>query len=83
MLAALGAASTVAIMVLHGHECSGDGCLLCLAATWAHALLCLCVGMSVARPIVRVLMRACVMRVLRTLWQDTLPIGKYPTELPL
>ncbi|MDO4537463.1 MAG: hypothetical protein Q4B54_04820 [Coriobacteriales bacterium] len=45
------------IEALHGHECSGDGCIFCLATAWAQALLLLCAGISVARPVIRVLAR--------------------------
>lgn len=43
------------IEAIHGHECSGDGCLLCLVAAWTRMLMCLCVGLTVARPAIRVL----------------------------
>lgn len=40
------------IEALHGHECSGDGCILCLIATWASGLLLLCTCIVVVQPII-------------------------------
>ena len=79
-LAALGTACAAIAMALHGHECSGDGCLLCLAAVWANALLCFWLGASVALPVVRILMHARVVHTLRFPRQDALPPGARPPE---
>ena len=69
ILTALIVACAIVIEALHGHECSGDGCVLCLIAVWAHALLCLCVGLTIARPVIHVLKHVRVVRACRILWQ--------------
>ncbi|VEH01581.1 Uncharacterised protein [Slackia heliotrinireducens] len=53
-VAIIAAASMVAVEALHGHACTGDGCVLCLAAGCAQAMLGLCIGITVARPVLRI-----------------------------
>lgn len=65
-LLAMAFASVAVIELLHGHECTGDGCVLCLVAACAHAVLVACVGVALARSAVRFLVnppRAGVLRV--------------------
>ncbi|MCR5845526.1 MAG: hypothetical protein K6G78_03030 [bacterium] len=57
-MAILAAASAIVIEALHGHECTGDGCVLCLVATLASGLLILCVGIVVVQPIILALAHA-------------------------
>lgn len=52
-LVALGCVA--AIEALHGHACTGDGCVLCLAAAFANVLLFASIGVAFARPLVRML----------------------------
>lgn len=60
-LVALGCAAT--IEALHGHACTGDGCLLCLTATFASMLLFASIGVAFARPLVRMLVELRSLRV--------------------
>lgn len=53
LLAAIALTSAMTIEALHGHACTGDGCMLCLVAGWAHVLLGLCMGITFARPVLR------------------------------
>ncbi|MCR5582900.1 MAG: hypothetical protein K6F70_04755 [Eggerthellaceae bacterium] len=48
MLALLAAAVSE---LLEGHECTGDGCVLCLIAACAHALLVVCAGFALAQTV--------------------------------
>lgn len=52
-LAVASVASLAAIEHLHDHACTGDGCVLCLAAGSAHMLLGLCLCAAVAQPVLR------------------------------
>lgn len=44
----------VLIEALHDHDCTGDGCVLCLVLGGAYVLLGLCFGVVVAHPALRV-----------------------------
>ncbi len=48
-------ASVVVIELLHDHECSGDGCVLCFIVGCAYVMLCVCMGILIARSILRVI----------------------------
>ena len=37
--------------LLEGHECTGDGCVLCLIAACAHVLLAVCAGFALAQTV--------------------------------
>lgn len=55
LLAVLSIVSYLVIEGLHDHACTGDGCALCLVAACAHVLLAVCLGITVARPVLRLL----------------------------
>ncbi len=57
-IAILAVACAVVIEVLHGHECAGDGCVLCLIATLASGLLILCTCIVVVQPVILALVHA-------------------------
>lgn len=77
-LVALGCAFV--IEALHGHACTGDGCVLCLAALLAHVLLFVSVGTVLACPVIRVLaeLRALRMDVLRR--RESRPLSVIPSR---
>ena len=37
--------------LLEGHECTGDGCVLCLIAACTHVLLAVCAGFALAQTV--------------------------------
>ncbi len=62
--------SAGAVQALHGHACTGDACMLCLAAAWAHALLAVSLGALLIRPILRLVSRLRVVRLtMRLSWE--------------
>lgn len=43
----------LAIEAFHGHACTDNGCMLCLAATVAQALVVACASLTLVQPVLR------------------------------
>lgn len=56
-LFALSLVCSSVIETLHGHACPGDGCILCLVATYAQVLMAMSLGITLASPLIHILSR--------------------------